>query len=156
MMQAVQVIIERLKTNPEDFFGEIAPKRVSRVPPKFEEMTQKLDDLIAEKNVGHIHRLWFLNEDEKDALIEAYKEARRARFEAKTFHELLSPQDIPEEQELNVATRQHPRTGKTLMQGWQGQVPSSIIAPQNMINAATKILRDEMDKQHAENRNPRP
>jgi hypothetical protein len=150
-MQSVQVIIERLKTNPEDFFGEIAPKRVSRVPPKFEEMTQKLDDLIAEKNVGHIHRLWFLNEDEKDALIEAYKEARRARFEAKTFHELLSPQDIPEEQELNVTTRRHPVTGKYMMP--TGATNGAIIAPQNMIKAATKILRDEMDKQHAENRN---
>jgi hypothetical protein len=154
MMQSVQVIIERLKTNPEDFFGEIAPKRVSRVPPKFEEMTQKLDDLIAEKNVGHIHRLWFLNEDEKDALIEAYKEARRARFEAKTFHELLSPQDIPEERELNVTTRRHPVTGKYMMP--TGATNGAIIAPQNMIEAATKILRDEMDKQHAENRNPRP
>jgi hypothetical protein len=146
-MQSVQVIIERLKTNPEDFFGEIAPKRVSRVPPKFEEMTQKLDDLIAEKNVGHIHRLWFLNEDEKDALIEAYKEARRARFEAKTFHELLSPQDIPEEQELNVITRRHPATGKYMMP------TGGIVAPASMVEQTTKILRDEFDKAYAKNRN---
>ena len=150
MMQSVQVIIERLKTNPEDFFGEIAPKRVSRVPPKFEEMTQKLDDLIAEKNVGHIHRLWFLNEDEKDALIEAYKEARRARFEAKTFHELLSPQDIPEKQELNVTTRRHPVTGKYMM---PTGATSGGITTQNMLAEATQILKDELDKQYAKNRN---
>ena len=144
MMQAVQVIIERLKTNPEDFFGEIAPKRVSRVPPKFEEITQKLDDLIAEKNVGHIHRLWFLNEDEKDALIEAYKEARRARFEAKTFHELLSP---PGEY-LSTATappqqRYHPHTGKPLMTGWTD--------PRAM-GAQVQIIKDE-EKVYAKNRN---
>jgi predicted Zn-dependent protease len=150
MMQSVQVIIERLKTNPEDFFGEIAPKRVSRVPPKFEEMTQKLDDLIAEKNVGHIHRLWFLNEDEKDALIEAYKEARRARFEAKTFHELLSPQDIPEEQELNVTTRRHPVTGKYMMPTGTN---SGGITAQSMVEQTTKILRNEFDKAYAKNRN---
>jgi len=139
MMQAVQVIIERLKTNPEDFFGEIAPKRVSRVPPKFEEMTQKLDDLIAEKNVGHIHRLWFLNEDEKDALIEAYKEARRARFEAKTFHELLSPQ----EQDLTME-RMTP-SGKRLMQRWTDP---------RAAGAQVQIIKDE-EKAYAKNRNPR-
>ena len=144
MMQSVQVIIERLKTHPEDFFGEIAPKRVSRVPPKFEEMTQKLDDLIAEKNVGHIHRLWFLNEDEKDALIEAYKEARRARFEAKTFHELLSSQEVQEVR--TVTQRYHPHTGKPLMTGWTD--------PQ-AAGAQVQIIKDE-EKVYAKNRNPRP
>jgi hypothetical protein len=142
MMQSVQVIIERLKTNPEDFFGEIAPKRVSRVPPKFEEMTQKLDDLIAEKNVGHIHRLWFLNEDEKDALIEAYKEARRARFEAKTFHELLSPQDIPEVK----SGERRGLDGRKLMQGWTDP---------RAVGAQVQIIKDE-EKSYAKNRNPRP
>lgn len=148
MMQSVQVIIEQLKTNPEDFFGDADSR--GRIP-KFSSILDKLDNLLTETQDGHVHRLWFLEPEEKAALIEAYKEARRTRFEAQVFHDLLSPQE-----ELNVATRQHPRTGKTLMQGWQGQVPSSIIAPQNMINAATKILRDEMDKQHAKTRNPRP
>jgi hypothetical protein len=140
MMQAVQVIIERLKTNPEDFFGDSDHRGRA---PKFMGIAEKLDDLLSHKQEGFIHRLWFLNEDEKEALIAAYKEARRARFEAQVFHDLLSPQE-----ELNVATRQHPRTGKTLM-----QKPSSIIAPQNMINAATKILSDEFDKAYAKNRN---
>ena len=148
MMQAVQVIIERLKTNPEDFFGEIAPKRVSRVSPRFEEITQKLDDLIAEKNVGHIHRLWFLDEDEKDALIEAYREARRARFEAKTFHELLSPQ------ELDLAVERMDTSGKRLMQGWTDpRAMGAQVQTRNMLAEATKILSDEFDKQYAKNRN---
>jgi hypothetical protein len=152
MMQSVRVIIERLKTNPEDFFGDMEGRLIGRHAPKFNDVREKLDDLLLEKT-EHPHRLWYLNEDEKLALLEAYKQARRERFEAKVFHTLLSK---PDEAELNLATRQHPQTGKQLMQGWQGQVPGSIIAPQNMINAATKILRDEMDKQHAENRNPRP
>jgi hypothetical protein len=149
MMQSVQVIIERLKTNPEDFFGEIAPKRVSRVPPKFEEITQKLDDLIAEKNVGHIHRLWFLNEDEKDALIEAYKEARRARFEAKTFHELLSPQ------EPDLSLERMDASGKRLMQGWTDpRAAGAQVQTQNVLGAEiSKRIRDEFTKQYAKNRN---
>ena len=145
MMQSVQVIIERLKTNPEDFFGDADSR--GRIP-KFSSILDKLDNLLTETQDGHVHRLWFLEPEEKAALIEAYKEARRTRFEAQVFHDLLSPQE-----ELNVATRQHPRTGKTLMQGWQGQVPSSIIAPQNMINESLEILNSEFDKAYAENRN---
>jgi hypothetical protein len=158
MMQSVQVIIERLKSHPEDFFGDMEGRLIGRHAPKFNDVREKLDNLLTEPQDGHTHRLWYLNEDEKLALLEAYKEARRARFEAKVFHTLLTK---PDEAELNVATRQHPVTGKQLMQGWQGlmqgsQEPNKMIVPQNMINAATKILRDEMDKQHAENRNPRP
>jgi len=137
MMQSVQVIIERLKTNPEDFFGDADSR--GRIP-KFQGIAEKLDDLLAHKQEGFIHRLWFLNEDEKEALIEAYRKARRARFEAQVFHDLLSPQE-----ELNVATRQHPRTGKTLMQGWQGQVPSG--------TEINKRIREEFEKEYAKNRN---
>jgi hypothetical protein len=149
MMQSVQVVIERLKTNPEDFFGDMSTGLTIRPTPKFQGIAEKLDDLLSHKQEGFIHRLWFLNEDEREALLDAYKEARRARFEAQVFHTLLTKQE-PEEYPT-AAVRKHPTTDKMLMQG-----PSSIIAPQNMINAATKILRDEMDKQHAENRNPRP
>jgi len=87
--------------------------------------------------------LWFLEPEEKAALIEAYKEARRTRFEAQVFHDLLSPQE-----ELNVATRQHPRTGKTLMQG-----SSSAVTSQSMVEQTTKLIREEFDKQYAKNRN---
>jgi hypothetical protein len=147
MMQSVQVIIERLKSHPEDFFGEINEKRaLGGTYPKFHEIRDKLDNLLTEPQDGHTHRLWYLNEDEKAALIEAYKQARRERFEAKVFHTLLTKQE-PEEYPT-TAVRKHPTTDKMLMQG-----PTTMIAPQNMINAATKILRDEMDKQHAENRN---
>jgi hypothetical protein len=143
MMQSVQVIIERLKTNPEDFFGDADSR--GRIP-KFSSILDKLDNLLTETQDGHVHRLWFLEPEEKAALIEAYKEARRTRFEAQVFHDLLSPQE-----ELNVATRQHPRTGKTLMQG-----SSSAVTSQSMVEQTTKLIREEFDKQYAKNRNPRP
>jgi hypothetical protein len=145
MMQSVQVIIERLKTNPEDFFGDADHR--GRMP-KFQGIAEKLDDLLAHKQEGFIHRLWFLNEDEKEALIEAYREARRARFEAQVFHDLLSPQ---EEKELNVITRRHPLTGKYMMP--TGATSGAVIAPQAMVKEATKILSDEFDKAYAKNRN---
>jgi len=136
MMQAVQVIIERLKTNPEDFFGDADHR--GRIP-KFQGIAEKLDDLLSHKQEGFIHRLWYLNEDEKEALIEAYKEARRARFEAQVFHDLLTPQ---EERELNVATRQHPVTGKYMMS--TGATSGAAITSQSI---------EEFDKQYAKTRN---
>lgn len=164
MMQSVQVIIERLKTHPEDFFGDLEEvKSLSIRQPKFSGIVSKLDDLILEKT-EHPHRLWFLNEDEQAALIEAYKEARRARFEAKVFHTLLT---TSEPQEANTVTyktqgRYHPHTGKALMDaadsgsyttGWSD--PRGIITPASMMSQAQQILEKEFDKVYDENRNPR-
>jgi len=148
MMQAVQLIIERLKTNPEDFFGDLDGGRLGgRYSPRFQEITEKLDDLLIEKDSGNIYRLWYLNEDEKTALLAAYKEARRARFEAKTFHQLMTRQE--KEDARTLTQRYHPHTGKPLMQG-----PSKIIAPASMIEEAQKILETEFEKEYAKNSNP--
>ena len=131
MMQSIQVIIERLKTNPEDFFGGLEDTKLRHLNPKFSTVREKLDDLLIEKpDVGHIHRLWYLEPEEKEALLAAYKQARRERFEAKVFHTLLSKQE-PEEYSTVVyktQNRYHPHTGQALMQGasgpmWQGDVP---------------------------------
>ena len=140
MMQSVQVIIERLKSHPEDFFGDLNDGRPQHV--KFGELASKLDDLLTVKRDGEIHRLWYLNEDEKAALLEAYKETRRARFEAKIFHQLLSPQDIPEVK----SGERRGLDGRKLMQGWTD--------PRAM-GAQVQIIKDE-EKSYAKNRNPRP
>jgi hypothetical protein len=127
MMQSVQVIIERLKTNPDDFFGDMEGRLIGRHAPKFNTVRDKLDDLLVEKpDVGHIHRLWYLEPEEKEALLAAYKEARRERFEAKVFHTLLTPQK--EDSGGGYLVRSNPTSGKIMMQGssgpmWQGDVP---------------------------------
>ena len=147
MMQSVQVIIERLKSHPEDFFGGFEGRGLGQSRPKFNDVREKLDDLLIEKpDVGHIHRLWYLEPEEKEALLEAYKEARRERFEAKVFHTLLTKQE-PEEKP-STAVRQHPQKGKQLMQG-----PTTMVVPQNMLKQATEILNKEFDKVYAKNRN---
>jgi hypothetical protein len=143
MMQSVQVIIERLKSHPEDFFGDMEGRLIGRHAPKFNDVREKLDNLLTEPQDGHTHRLWYLNEDEKLALLEAYKEARRARFEAKVFHTLLTAPTA-----VDLAVERMDTSGKRLMQG-----PTTMIAPQNMLKQATKILSDEFDKQYAKNRN---
>ena len=100
MMQSIQVIIERLKSHPEDFFGDVNEhKSMTIKQPKFYDIVSKLDDLLLEKT-EHPHRLWYLEPEEKEALLAAYKEARRLRFEAKVFHTLLTKQEEP----VNVVT----------------------------------------------------
>ena len=115
MMESVKLIIERLKTHPEDFFGGLGDSQGLKVPrPKFGDLRNKIDDLMLDKANENLPRLWFLNEDEKTALLDAYKEARRARFEAQTFHTLLTPQEKDDGVALPI--RSHPNTGKLLMQ----------------------------------------
>ena len=121
MMQSVQVIIERLKSHPEDFFGGFEGRGLGQSRPKFNDVREKLDDLLIEKpDVGHIHRLWYLEPEEKEALLEAYKQARRERFEAKVFHTLLTAPTA-----VDLAVERMDTSGKRLMQGamWGGAVP---------------------------------
>ena len=152
MMQSIQVIIERLKSNPEDFFGEISDRQGLGLPrPKFYDITDKIDNLLTHPQDGHVHRLWYLTDAERIALLDAYKEARRSRFEAKVFHTLLTAQ---EPEETNTVTykatnRYDPHTGKALMQG-----PTTMIAPQSMLNQAQQILAVEFEKEYAKNSNP--
>lgn len=141
MMQSVQVLIERLKSHPEDFFGGMEGRLIGRHAPKFNDVREKLDNLLTDPQDGSVYRLWYLNEDEKLALLEAYKEARRERFEAKVFHILLTK---PEEPDLSMERMD--ASGKRLMQGGG-------ITTQNMLTEATKILNKEFDKVYAKNRN---
>ena len=134
MMQSVQVIIERLKSHPEDFFGDMEGRLIGRHAPKFTVIREKLDDLLIEKpDVGHTHRLWYLEPEEKEALLTAYKQARRERFEAKVFHTLLTKQE-PEEYPSTVTYRQHPVTGKGMMQGADTNIDLSLTPKGGPVN----------------------
>ena len=138
MMQSVQVIIERLKSHPEDFFGDMEGRLIGRHAPKFNTIREKLDNLLTDPQDGNIYRLWYLNEDEKLALLAAYKEARRARFEAKVFHTLLTSPTA-----VDLAVERMDTSGKRLMQGWTD--------PRAM-GAQVQIIKDE-EKVYAKNRN---
>lgn len=148
MMQSVQVIIERLKSNPEDFFGEISDRQGLGLPrAKFYDITDKIDNLLTEPQDGHVHRLWYLEPEEKEALLAAYKEARRSRFEAKVFHTLLTAQEPEETNTVTYTTAMRLDSSGNL--GIGTQKPSKIIAPQNMLNQAQQILDEEFRKEYA-------
>lgn len=133
-MESVKLIIERLKTHPEDFFGGLDDlKRIGGPYPKFQSITNALDDLLTDKHDGQIHRMWYLDDSERVALLDAYRDALRTRFEAQTFHTLMTKQDDG----IALQVRSHPQTGKILMQGaqvplWQGAVPKEEGGPVNV------------------------
>jgi hypothetical protein len=66
MMQSVQVIIERLKSHPEEFFGDVNEhKSMTIKQPKFYDVISKLDNLLTENQDGQVHRLWYLEPEER-------------------------------------------------------------------------------------------
>ncbi len=102
MTNAVQILIERLKTHPDDFFGAVGEgHRVTKYGyPKFAGVERKLNDLVAEpavreKNAGRANPYWFLEPEELATLIDAYKDASRKRFDAEIVHLLLAPEPEP-------------------------------------------------------------
>jgi hypothetical protein len=96
-MNAVQILVERLKTHPEEFFGEPKDLRTYRPMEKYEakfrnEALQIERHIIGakDKDESSYDAYWYLTQEEKDALRVAYTEARRARFEADIVHILLA------------------------------------------------------------------
>jgi hypothetical protein len=102
MNNAVQILIDRLKSHPEEFFGEVGNSRslAQWGSPKFAGVERHLNVLVGsravvEKHMQEGHPYWFLEPEELDALKAAYKEASRARFDAEIVHTLLAPEPEP-------------------------------------------------------------
>jgi len=100
---AVRLIIERLKTNPDDFWGELDHDPYSpKQSPKFRGIARDIEEcLLGVMSDGNLVRdrdsrkpMWFLTDEERKALCDAYTEAKRERFTAEIFHTLLAqPED---------------------------------------------------------------
>jgi hypothetical protein len=125
MLTGVEILLERMKTNPEEFI-EGGYSKWSRV----------------------IDGSWaILSEDERDALQAGINEAKREHFNGEVMRVLAQGHDdrvtTEMEERIYEATK-----GKRLMQG-SFSAPSAIITPQSMMNQTTQILRDEFDKAYA-------
>lgn len=103
MNQAVQMLIARMQTHPEDFFGALEPLnqpkalRMQREPnPKFRFLAMQIERHIVgskDRDESSADPLWHLTAAERDALRIAYTEARRVRFDAEVIHTLLAEQE---------------------------------------------------------------
>lgn len=111
--EAVCLIIERLKTDPEDFWGPIAHDNpyVPGASPKFRGIARDIEEcLLGVVSEGALIRdrdsrkpLWFLTDEERKALCDAYTEAKRERFTAEIFHTLLTQPE--EDQPIKFRTQ---------------------------------------------------
>ena len=104
MNNAVQILIDRLKSHPEEFFGEVGNDTRGLgtwSSHKFAGIERRLNELVAGNRPdqpvreGVAHPYWFLEPEELAALKAAYKEASRARFDAEVVHTLLAPEPEP-------------------------------------------------------------
>jgi len=121
----VQLLLDRMKNNPEDFEyeGKLYGYRNT--------MEEVLNSPLAHQP------FWFLNETEKKALSEGYREMHKQMFTAKVVQDVYRPAP---EYDINMDQPYRNR--------------SKIIAPQNMLKEAQKILEQEFEKEYAKNSNP--
>jgi len=82
--------------------------------------------------------LWFLNDTEKKALSDGYRDMHKQMFTAKVVQDVYRPAP---EYDIN-------------MDRLYAAKPSKIIAPASMIKQATEILEREFEKEYAKNSNP--
>ena len=118
LCDGVKMLIERMQNNPDDF----------DYGGRLYEHTNMIGELF-ENPKGH-QRLWFLSDKEKKALMGAYMDMHRTKFTAGVVQSILNPPDY----DINM---DRPYSS-----------PSSIIAPQNMLAEATKLLNQEFDKEY--------
>jgi hypothetical protein len=125
MLTGVGILLERMKTNPEEFIeGEMS--KWSRV------MSSGWD---------------IFTEEERTALQDAIRLAKREHFNGEVMRVLAQGHD-----DQLVRTDDYLVKGKIPMQGVR---PSKLITSQSMMNQATQILSDEFDKAYAKTKTPR-
>jgi len=123
--EGVQMLLDRMKHNPEDFEYE----------GKLYGYRNTMEEVL---NAPPAHQpLWFLNDTEKKALSDGYRDMHKQMFTAKVIQDVYRPAP---EYDFNMDMP-------------YGAKPSKIIAPQNMLKQAKEILDKEFDKQYAKNRN---
>jgi hypothetical protein len=99
----VEILIARLASHPEEFFGPLREDRPfePQASPKFGLWKAVIEDDIALARMSEAVRpatrhTWFLTEAEKAALSDAYRQACRLRFDSEVVAALYAePEHVP-------------------------------------------------------------
>lgn len=131
LSQGVQILIERLKTHPEDFFGEIGNRYrgLEKNSPRFTGVEHRLAEMVNDKlsarmDTSRPSPYWFMTDEERTALIAAYTEACRLRFDAEMVHQLLTK---PEEPDYGVAAAQYGQNLVSSLKTSQNAIKASVL-----------------------------
>lgn len=99
----VQILLTQLKENPDAFFGPIThDHREGYVSPKFAGWRQAIEEELIGLDVQRLQvkrplpATWFLSDEEKEALADAYTLAKRERFDAEIIFALNAPPEEPQ------------------------------------------------------------
>ena len=95
----VQILVTQLKENPDAFFGPIesGPRSIFSNP-KFSGLRIAIEEEVLgitseAVRVKHSPNTWFMTDEEKAALADAYRQAKRERFDADIIYTLNSPKE---------------------------------------------------------------
>ena len=143
---AVQVLIQRLSTDPDDFFGPVGRDDRKGRPlgewPRFSDMRISIErHILGVKSAddSSADTLWFLTPEERTALGDAFREARRIRFEADTMYGLMTPR---ESDVLKYNTKDRYSN--------QGVFPTTastqLLTSANMAEQALKVMESSMQE----------
>lgn len=119
----VQILIDQLKENPDQFFGPLNQDN-SRIPdyPKFHGWRQIIEDELVgidyrsdriNKRLAHT---WFLSEEEKAALADAFLLAKRQRFDAEIIMALTTEPQQDSVLRFNTANRYTTNLAQSMLQ----------------------------------------
>ena len=89
--QGVKILLERMKDNPEDFVGGDDPYKA----PKFEMFNDLMRDIVRGDKVKHWEDWYLFTKEEQSALIQGYKDMKRARFDQGVMRKLLEEPQEP-------------------------------------------------------------
>lgn len=131
----VQILIDQLANNPDEFFGDLAPSKRLTIGGRNGKFSSWQHIIETELISGARHNeeksarsyTWFLSDEEKAALVEAYVEARKLRFDAEIIATMA---EKPEEMVDTVVYNTANRYGKSLaasMQATKEAVASSVL-----------------------------
>jgi DNA-binding transcriptional regulator YiaG len=138
----VQILVTQLKENPDAFFGPIAfDPRNPLINPKFSGWRIAIEEEILGMaseavRVKHGPTTWFMTDEEKAALADAYRQAKRERFDANIIYTLNRPPE-DEVEKYRTITGQYQHQVATAMNVTKESLTNSVIGN---LNAASSIL----------------
>lgn len=131
----VQILVTQMKENPDAFFGPIDHDPYTPyVNPKFGSWRSAIEEEIlgVEPNKERLRRAlpatWFLSDEEKEALADAYLLAKRERFDAEIIYAMNKPQEEPQKAYQQVLTTGTSITSSNSLFGQIGMANTGVIS----------------------------
>ena len=117
----VQILVTQLKENPDAFFGPIAsdPRSIFSNP-KFNGWRIAIEEEVigiaseAVRVKQPLPTTWFLTDEEKAALADAYRQAKRERFDADIIYTLNRPKEAEVEKYRTITGQYQNQLAKAM------------------------------------------